>query len=367
MHSKRAITLFLSVIVAILVLTNLAVFSALTHIFSIQSAAGRVGFGAVLGVLSFGFIAITIVDRRYYNAFTRFITHVLSVYMGLFAYLFFVSVMYGVLVFVHIPFARPVGGALLMASVIVTVYGLINARVVRVTSVTIPPGNTQWHSRKAIFVSDLHLGQVLGAQFARTVVAAINSRTPDIVFIGGDLFDGTTAPDLDVLLAPLRNLRPAHGIYFITGNHEEFGDGSPFLEAIARAGITILQDKLIEIDGLQIIGVDDTTSEKQENFERILAGMHIDRNKPSILLRHQPKHLSVAEAAGITLQMSGHTHLGQQWPFGYIAQWAFKGYAYGLKMLGAMTVYTSSGVGTWGPPVRVGTRSEIVEVTFGVQ
>ena len=95
-----------------------------------------------------------------------------------------------------------------------------------------------------------------------------------------------------------------------------------------------------------------------------LSRLAIDPRKPSILLKHEPRDLDVAEAAGISLQISGHTHKAQMWPLVYVAQRSYKGFAYGLKRLGRMQVYTSSGVGSWGPPMRVGTDGEIVVITL---
>jgi predicted MPP superfamily phosphohydrolase len=216
-----------------------------------------------------------------------------------------------------------------------------------------------------IWISDLHLGQLHGPRFARKVADIVNTLSPDIIFIGGDLFDGTGAPDAGELTLPLRTLAAPLGTYFITGNHEEFGDATPkFLVAVAGAGMHILQDEMTEIDGLQIIGVDYKNAVHRDQFKKILEHLPIDREKPSILLKHEPKDLDVAEATGISLQISGHTHRAQIWPFEYIASLVYKGYVYGLKAHGKMQVYTSSGVGTWGPPVRVGTDSEIVVLSF---
>jgi predicted MPP superfamily phosphohydrolase len=150
----------------------------------------------------------------------------------------------------------------------------------------------------------------------------------------------------------------------VTGNHEEFGAEEAFLRAVRAANIRTLIDEKIEIDGLQIIGVDYHNCAKREDFRAVLTHLAIDHSRPSLLLKHEPKDVQVAADAGISLQLSGHTHRGQMWPLGYIADVIYKGYAYGLKRAGATQVYTSSGVGTWGPPLRVGTDSEIVRITF---
>jgi predicted MPP superfamily phosphohydrolase len=215
-----------------------------------------------------------------------------------------------------------------------------------------------------VFVSDLHLGQINSENFARKVVGKIQTLQPDIVFIGGDLFDGTAFAENAA--EPFRNLKPKLGLYFITGNHEEFRDSGKFIAAIKNAGIEILEDNLVEIEGLQVLGVDYNHASDRQRFALILEGLNIDPNKPSILLKHEPKDIDITATANISLQLSGHTHRAQMWPLNYLAKWIYKGFDYGLKRVGQSEtqVFTSSGVGTWGPPMRVGTDSEIVVIRF---
>jgi predicted MPP superfamily phosphohydrolase len=259
-----------------------------------------------------------------------------------------------------------VGEILFAIALAVSIYGVLHARRIRVARVDIalshlPPA---WVGKKALFMSDLHLGQINGAKFARKVTTAINTLAPEIVFIGGDLYDGTKAPDARELIAPLKNLKAPLGVYFITGNHEEFGDSSTFIDAIKSIAIRVLSDEVVDIEGLQLAGVDYHSASDAKNFAEILSSLKLDSNKPSILLKHEPKDLVVAQEAGISLQLSGHTHRAQQWPLEYVARLAYGQFFYGLKKFKSMQVYTSSGVGTWGPPLRVGTNSELVLLTF---
>jgi predicted MPP superfamily phosphohydrolase len=178
------------------------------------------------------------------------------------------------------------------------------------------------------------------------------------------MYDGTTAPDLYKIAEPLKKLSAPFGVFYITGNHEEYGDINAFLKAIRELGITILFDEIVDVEGVQLVGVDYNNAAKAEGFKKILDSLALDTNKPTILLKHEPKDLEVAEAAGVSLQISGHTHYGQQWPFRYMAQMAYKGYAYGLKDFKKLQMLTSSGIGTWGPPIRIGTVGEAVVITF---
>jgi len=162
----------------------------------------------------------------------------------------------------------------------------------------------------------------------------------------------------------MKNLFSRLGVFYITGNHEEFSDPMPFLIAVESLGFTVLRDEKIEIDGLQIIGVDYLNNVNKKQFQKTLEDMKIDKSKPAILLKHEPKDLAVAEKAGISFQISGHTHRGQQWPFNYLIYLVYKGFSYGLKHYHSMLVYVSSGAGGWGPKLRIGSDDEIVLITL---
>jgi uncharacterized protein len=154
------------------------------------------------------------------------------------------------------------------------------------------------------------------------------------------------------------------GAYFVAGNHEEFTDPAKYLDAVRGAGIRVLHNEKVIIDGMQFVGVDYRASARPRRFESILRDAALDSNRASILLSHAPHQLEVAERAGVSLQLSGHTHRGQMIPFRWMVERIFGPYAYGLHRFGKMMVYTSCGAGTWGPPLRVGTDPEIVLIVF---
>jgi hypothetical protein len=132
-------------------------------------------------------------------------------------------------------------------------------------------------------------------------------------------------------------------------------------------GIQVLNNAMISIDGLQLVGVHDSEAGDAAELRSILSGARIDRRRPSILLAHRPVNLAIAEDEGISLQLSGHTHRGQIWPWNLLVSRIYGRFGYGLAQLGKMQVYTSSGIGTWGPPLRLGTQSEIVLIRFEEQ
>jgi hypothetical protein len=364
--SRTRVAIFLVVLSLFLYVVNWPIYTAVVDFFPVVSATHRAALGGLLGSLSASFVLSTLIGMRYYNWLTRIYYIVAATWMGFVVYMFFASMIYELLLLVHMPWSSETGRGLMGASVVAGAYGLVHARRLHVkhVAVTLPKMVPSWRGKRIIFASDFHLGQLSGSSWARYVVAIINSLPHEAVFIGGDLFDGTGAPDINELIAPLKDLKAAQGVFFVTGNHEEFGDNSKFIAAARACGMRVLMNEVAVLDGLQIIGVDWAEAANKKNFRNILASLAIDRDRPSILLKHEPKDLDVASELGISLQISGHTHRAQQWPLEYVARRVYNGYAYGLKNYRDMLVYISSGAGTWGPPMRIGTDCEVVVFTL---
>ncbi len=250
-------------------------------------------------------------------------------------------------------------------AILASLYGIVNAAWTRVNRITVKLPNLpeSWRGRVAALVSDTHLGHVRSYGFVRHIVTILTRLRPDVVFISGDLYDGTAA-DLDRLAEPCAELSAPLGAYFVAGNHEEFSGHTKYLDAVRHSGVRIFSNEKVTLDCLQIVGVHHGDSTNAQRLRSILRQAVLDRGGASILLTHAPNRLPIAEEEGISLQLSGHTHGGQFFPFTWITSRVYGEYAYGLKRLGNLTVYTSSGAGTWGPPMRVGTKPEIVLIRF---
>src|ERR1035441_3556649 len=136
------------------------------------------------------------------------------------------------------------------------------------------------------------------------------------------------------------------------------------MSAIAAAGVRVLTNEKVEADGLQIVGVPFRNATQHAHLASVLNSVSIDRDRARILLTHAPDRPEIAEAAGISLQLSGHTHLGQFIPWSWMAGRIYRQFVYGLRRIGKMQVFTSSGAGTWGPPLRLGSNPEIVVLEF---
>jgi predicted MPP superfamily phosphohydrolase len=316
------------------------------------------------------FVASSLLAFRYTNALVRWLYKVSAVWTGLLSFLLLAAagswVAFGVarLALLDLNFHRTVEILFALAGVL-GIFGLLNANWTRVTRATVRLTNLPdvWRGRKAALVSDLHLGHVRSAGFLRRIVASMLKEEPDTIFIVGDLFDGT-AIDAPRAAEPLKQLTVPQGVYFVAGNHEQFHNDGGFLDAVAASGVRVLSDEKIEIDGLQIVGVCYGNAANRNSFASVLKKIGIDRDRASVLLTHAPDHPDVAEAAGVSMQVSGHTHLGQFVPWNWIARRVYRQFVYGLSRFGKMLVFTSSGAGTWGPPLRLGSNPEIVMLEF---
>ena len=353
----------------ILALLHFAVYEMIVSIF-VLSSAGHLVIAIILIILGLSFILASILTFNYNNLLVRIYYTLSAVWLGFVVYLFLASCVYALFLetaqIFNINISTESFGILcLIFVIIIGTYGLIHARLILVKNipVVLPHLPNEWQKKRAVWISDLHLGAIHDQDFVKSIVYKINKINPDIVFIGGDLYDGVKVNESEII-KPLANRHPTLGIYFITGNHEEFRDDKKYLESIRNIGIRILDNEMIMIKGLQLIGVDDRDSINTIKFKTILSNLKINKNKPSILLKHQPSQLNIAEEAGLSLQISGHTHRAQIFPLNIFTNLIFKGYDYGLRRWNKMIVYTSSGVGTWGPPMRIGSDSEIMVFEF---
>jgi hypothetical protein len=360
----RRFAVFLSVAQSILFLAHYILFQTL--VFAFQPRSGSMVLAVALGLLSISFLGSSVLAFRSYNILVRTVYKVGAVWLGTFNWLFMAVcawwLAYGAWSFADVRFSPRLLAAGLFGLALATgAYGVVNASWTRVKRITVQLAGLpdSWHGRTIALVSDLHLGNIRNSGFARRIVEKINRENPAMVIVAGDLFDGTPL-DAEGAAAPLSGLRPPLGSFFVEGNHEEFLNPAPYVKAIEKAGVRALYNENIDVDGLQVLGVPYREATHAEHLRSVLTQLRIDRTRASILITHAPDHPEVAAEAGISLQVSGHTHLGQMFPYTLIAKRIYRQFVYGLSRIGGLQVYTSSGAGTWGPPLRVGSQAEIV-------
>ncbi|MEU8782948.1 metallophosphoesterase [Streptomyces sp. NPDC048637] len=217
------------------------------------------------------------------------------------------------------------------------------------------------HGFRIAVVSDIHLGPVLGRAHTRRVVETINRTHPDLVAIVGDLVDGSVT-DLAPATAPLRELRAPHGTFFVTGNHEYYSGADQWVDHVRELGIHPLENARIELPGFDLAGINDIAGQTEHagpDYDQALSDR--DPARAVVLMAHQPVTIHDSVRYGVDLQLSGHTHGGQMWPFTYIAD-ATNPTVAGLERYGDTQLYVSRGAGTWGPPVRLGAPPDVTIV-----
>ncbi|MEW9512399.1 metallophosphoesterase [Streptomyces bacillaris] len=260
--------------------------------------------------------------------------------------------------------SRVVGGAAAAAGLATVGYGTANVLSgPTVKRVTVPLAKLPRaaHGFRIAVVSDIHIGPILGRAHTRRIVDTINSTSPDLVAVVGDLVDGSVA-DLGSAAEPLAGLRARHGSFFVTGNHEYFSGAEQWVNHVRELGLIPLENARVEMGGFDLAGVNDIAGETEgqgPDFGRALGDR--DRSRAAVLLAHQPVVIHDAVRHGVDLQLSGHTHGGQLWPGNYLAELANPTVA-GLERYGDTQLFVSRGAGAWGPPVRVGAPADITVV-----
>ncbi|MEU9500249.1 metallophosphoesterase [Streptomyces sp. NPDC048196] len=217
------------------------------------------------------------------------------------------------------------------------------------------------HGFRIAVVSDIHLGPILGRAHTRRVVDTVNRTSPDLIAIVGDLVDGSVA-DLGPAAEPLRDLRARHGAYFVTGNHEYYSGAAQWVDHVRELGIHPLENARTALPGFDLAGVNDlagATEHAGPDYDLALGDR--DPTRAVVLMAHQPVTIHDTVRYGVDLQLSGHTHGGQMWPFTYVAE-ATNPTVAGLERYGDTQLYVTRGAGAWGPPVRLGAPPDVTVV-----
>ena len=240
-----------------------------------------------------------------------------------------------------------------------------------VRSVTIPlKGLPQsFNGFKIAQISDLHVGPMIGRDYTQSVVNLTNSLNPDLIALTGDFVDGSVA-QLAEDVAPLADLRSVHGSFYITGNHEYYWGAEDWMAEFKRLGARVMVNEHERIsrgdDHIVLAGIPDLSTLRNQNIESADAEkslLGVADGVVKILLAHQPNSYEMAYKAGVDLQLSGHTHAGQFFPFSPLIRF-FQRYYQGLNRHDSMWIYVNSGTGYWGPPLRTGVPSEITLITL---
>ncbi|HEY0139939.1 MAG TPA: metallophosphoesterase [Thermoanaerobaculia bacterium] len=260
---------------------------------------------------------------------------------------------------------RPVALAILGAAGVLSLIGLFQARCPRVVNVKVPIDNLpeELDGYRIVQWSDVHVGPTIQRRFVQSLVDRTNTLNADAMVITGDFADSDFAEFGDHI-EPLRDLRTRDGIYYVTGNHEYYWKPADWIAALERLGVTFLKNEhRVVRNGLVIAGVTDPVGRGTHKQDTKAAVAGAPRDAVKVLLSHRPQTAQEASTLGVDLQLSGHTHGGQFFPFNLVIRF-FQPIVSGLHKVGSTWLYVNRGTGYWGPPSRLGVHGEITVITL---
>lgn len=359
---------FFIVVIALYLLANVYLF--VRGFNSVPHGAGRIVFSVVFILLSVTFFGAMFLEDKMPVKLTSVLQHAGSTWLFSFIYLVPIVLLLDLIrlinkysgflpdFFTTNPNARLyVFLSVIGVIVILFIYGIIHYNNPAVEKLEAKTTKNVQQKQRIVVASDIHLGYTNGIRKLKDFVKIINDQNPDIVLLCGDTFDRSLRPIKEKnMVAELKNIKGK--VYIISGNHEYYGNREGAFKLFADAGFTVLSDSVaIPTNDIYIVGRDDRTNKDRKPLNDLVSGL--DHNKVIIVMDHQPYHLEEAEQAGVDFQFSGHTHDGQVFPINLITNRVYEK-AYGYLKKGNTQYYITSGLGLWGPHLRIGTRSEIV-------
>ncbi|MDZ7316082.1 MAG: metallophosphoesterase [candidate division KSB1 bacterium] len=371
--------LFFTVVFSIYGLLNFYIFVRGRQALTAHPTLSTV-FTVLFLFLALSYLIGRLLERIWLSRISDFLVFVGSFWLAAFLYLFLIVLFIDLLRLVNhfLPFFHYLAAdserlkftaftAGISVVFLILLAGYVNACRVQVRRLEIKidkPCETK--ELKIAAASDVHLGTIVGRRRFCRIVNKINSLSPDLILFPGDLIDEDIAPVVrENLGEALRSLKAAYGIYAVTGNHEFIGGVERAVGYLQEHGVRVLRDESVLLpNGLYLVGRDDRvkkafTGVDRKSLRELMQS--VDPGKPILLLDHQPFELHEAAEQGVDLQLSGHTHNGQLWPLDLITRATYE-QSWGYLKKGHTQYYISCGVGTWGPPIRLGSRPEIVEL-----
>ena len=385
------VIVFLAVILATMIGAHLLLYKAIVNFWGIADPLVKTILFLSLVLLALSFMASFFLLRIQENQFTIGFYIFSATWTGFFLNLLMAAGASWLLIAIlriagQHPNTRWVAAAALLLAVLYTTYGVWNALHPRIKNISVKFKRLPhaWQNKTIVQLSDIHLGHVHGQRFLNNIIANVNALNPEMIFITGDLFDGMDASFLE-LAKPLNKITAPRGVFFVTGNHETYVGLKRALHVLNQTQIRVLHNEVIDVDGLEIIGIGYPGIKNKSDIRGLQKlEQTSSQHSPRILLFHTPtsiqlkgedefgQHFStywvpdtrfqLPQQLGVNLQLSGHSHAGQIVPFGLLTKLIYKGYDYGLRQEGEFNIYTTSGVGTWGPPIRTGNSPEIVAI-----
>jgi len=374
---KIQFIIFFSIVIGLYSLLSFYIYSKGIQVFP-EGTSTRIYYKYLFLFLSASYIIARFLERIWLSVMSDVFTWIGSIWLAAFFYFLLIAIAIDLIRLLNyiIPFLpemvkstdfkRNLFWTINGIVAVVLVAGFINARFPRIIELNLAIDKKVEGIKKLriVFASDIHLGTLIGPRRTNSIVTKINGLNPDLVLLGGDIVDEDLGPVIRSNLGDsLKKLKAPLGVIGVTGNHEYIGGADQAVKYLSDHGVKMIQDTIFIINNkICIVGREDRDKRnfagtKRKDFQEVMKD--VNHNLPVILLDHQPFELDEKAKAGVDLTLSGHTHHGQMWPLNYITKAIFE-VSWGYKKKENMHVYVSSGVGGWGPPVRVGNRPEIV-------
>ncbi len=355
-------------LLAALPMMGIAIYAIYTA-FTYQNAIGSYYLSLLIFLIltPIIFIISSIISFKFYNRLNSFFYTLSSIGLPILIYFFISSVILTVLNWILPEYSNLYPLAvytLITLCFILVIYGIINSYIFKLRKITIPASKlASLKDKKIILLADSHIGLIHKKNFLKRAINFVNKQNPDIVIFAGDLIDGAKIP-FSQFLEPVSLLKAKDGVYYSPGNHEAYSKDTKTLYKVVEDYMQILHDKKTSLGEIDILGLSYDAFEGKDAIINRLYKAEYKIERPTIVINHSPKNNEALLEAGVDLVVSGHTHGGQLWPFTIIAKKLFKGYARGVVKYKDSYSITTVGIGTWGPPLRIATRPEIVEITF---
>lgn len=378
---RRDIIIFFSIVFCVYSIINYYIFVHGAMALGAHPAF-RPWYSVAFLSLSLSYILGRFIERRNITPLSNVLIWLGSFWLAAVVYFFLIVVAIDVLLLLHtaIPFLpksvfeaeaklRLAWGSIVLVAIIV-IAGAMNAARPRIRrlDIHIPKSGRSFKSLNIVAVSDIHLGTIICKARLERIVKKINSLDADIVLLPGDVVDEDIGPVIKQDLGDtFRRIKSRHGVIAITGNHEYIGGVDAACSYMVEHRIIVLRDDVMKIaDSFYVVGREDRSynrgrHRRRKSVQKLLQG--VDKSLPVILMDHQPFHLHEAAENNVDIQLSGHTHHGQLWPFNFITRKIFE-VSWGYKRIGNTHFYVSCGVGSWGPPVRIGNTPEIMHINL---
>lgn len=364
------ITFILLVMISMIGLGHASIYYAIKSVVSLSDKQLSV-LAWWLGLLSVSFIIMSIVVRLWYSQIGSRLYTISAVRLGTVYWLFMASVIVLSLVVLSSKFGLSsslfilIGKVLIASALCISAYGVRNSNQTKIVNYTVPMENlpASWEGKKIAMIADTHVWVVRNIWLLHRIRPQIEWQWVEMLLVSGDFRDGPKANDKQLAQA-LAEINTPYGTYFAPGNHEEYGNLNNYLHHLADAWIHVLNNQVTSVNGIQLIGVDYSSTHETTGFVSVMDKLTRDRSQPTILIKHIPSHPEIVDQFGIDLQVAWHVHQWQVWPGYFFARRVFGAFSYGLNRIGQSWIITTSGVGTRWPPQRVGTQSEIIIITL---